>query len=67
MGGMGETQKPLTDLGLAKLLRPYGIQSGTVRGDNDVTGKGYYSGPLRTLSPVISPSRGFNPSHRHKP
>ena len=50
-GAWGKAQKPLTDVGLSKLLRPYGIRSGTVRGDNDVTGKGYY---LRSFEDAFS-------------
>jgi hypothetical protein len=50
-GAWGKAQKPLTDVGLSKVLRPYGIRSGTVRGDNDVTGKGYY---LRSFEDAFS-------------
>jgi hypothetical protein len=60
-GAWGKAQKPLTDVGLSKLLRPYGIRSGTVRGDNDVTGKGYY---LRSFEDAFSrylPFPGFQP------
>ncbi len=38
----GKARKPITDLGLAKLLRPYGIRSGTIRLAEGVTAKGYH-------------------------
>lgn len=38
----GKSRKPLTDTGLASLLRPYGVRSGTVRLDDGSTPKGYY-------------------------
>ncbi len=42
----GKTKKPLADVGLAALLRPYGIRSDTVRSENaqgnPERGKGYY-------------------------
>lgn len=54
-GTWGRTKKPLTDTGLASLLRPYRIRSGTIRGEdalgNSVTGKGYY---LRSFEDVFS-------------
>ena len=37
--------KPLNARGLARLLKPYGVRSGSVR-DGDQTGKGYMRGCL---------------------
>ena len=53
-GAWGKAQKPLTDTGLAGLLRPYRIRSNTVRGegnDRNVVGKGYY---LRSFEDAFS-------------
>ena len=51
----GSRRKPLTDLGLASLLRPYGIRSSTVRVEDasgkTVRGKGYF---LRSFEDVFS-------------
>jgi hypothetical protein len=58
--------------GLARLLRPFGIQPRTVRFDDDKTAKGYhreYFEPvwMRYLpAPITSPERSSQPSHRHK-
>jgi hypothetical protein len=38
----GKAKKPLTDTGLAKLLRPFGVHSTNVRSEHDAVGKGYY-------------------------
>ena len=51
----GKSRKPLTDLGLASLLRPYGVRSSTVRVEDAsgqvVRGKGYF---LRSFEDVFS-------------
>ena len=51
----GKSRKPLTDLGLASFLRPYGVHSSTVRVEDAsgqiVRGKGYF---LRSLEDVFS-------------
>jgi Protein of unknown function (DUF3631)/Bifunctional DNA primase/polymerase, N-terminal len=50
----GKSRKPLTDTGLAGLLRPYWIRSNTVRGegsDRNVVGKGYL---LRSFEDAFS-------------
>jgi Protein of unknown function (DUF3631) len=47
----GKSRKPLTDTGLAGLLRPYRIRSNTVRGDGNDRGKGYY---LRSFEDTFS-------------
>lgn len=41
-GAFGKTKKPLTDVGLAALLRPYGVRSATARLDDGGRSKGYY-------------------------
>jgi hypothetical protein len=62
-GAWGRAKKPLTDSGLAALLRPYGIRSGTIREEGAaITGKGYY---LRSFNDVFSrylPIPPFQPS-----
>jgi hypothetical protein len=45
-GVWGKSRKPLTDTGLAALLRPYGIRSATVRGEGSDRGKGYFLRPF---------------------
>jgi hypothetical protein len=62
----GKSRKPLTDTGLAGLLRPYRIRSGTIRGEGsgkDGTGKGYY---LRSFEDAFSRYLPISqPSTRH--
>ena len=59
----GKSRKPLTDTGLASLLRPYGVHSSTVReplASPNVRGKGYF---LRSFKDVFSrylPSSGLS-------
>jgi hypothetical protein len=50
-GAWGKAQKPMTDTGLAGLLRPYRIRSTTVRGEGNVVGKGYL---LRSFEDAFS-------------
>ena len=50
-GAWGKSRKPLTDTGLAGLLRPYRIRSNTVRGEGSDRGKGYY---LRSFEDAFS-------------
>jgi Protein of unknown function (DUF3631) len=50
-GAWGKAQKPMTDTGLAGLLRPYRIRSNTVRGEGSDRGKGYY---LRSFEDAFS-------------
>ena len=50
-GAWGKAQKPLTDTGLAGLLRPYRIRSATVRGEGSDRGKGY---SLRSFEDAFS-------------
>jgi hypothetical protein len=38
----GRSKKPITGMGLAALLRPYGVRSGTIRTKAGTTPKGYY-------------------------
>jgi putative DNA primase/helicase len=63
-GVWGKSRKPLTDTGLAALLRPYGVRSGTVRLDDGTTPKGYY---LRSFNDVFSRYLPIPPSNPPDP
>jgi putative DNA primase/helicase len=57
----GRARKPMTDVALARLLKAYGIRSGSVRLDDGSTPKGYYLRSFqeafgRYLAPISSPS-----------
>jgi hypothetical protein len=47
----GRARKPITDMGLAALLRPYGVHSGTVWLSEIMSAKGYY---LRSFEIVFA-------------
>jgi putative DNA primase/helicase len=54
-GAWGKARKPMTDMGLASVLRPYGVRSSTVRSEDAVgnveRGKGYF---LRSFEDAFS-------------
>lgn len=56
--------KPFTARQLAKLLKPYGVHSRTVRFDDDRTAKGFL---VDQFKPVWTRYLAPNPSHGHKP
>jgi hypothetical protein len=63
----GRARKPITDVALARLLRSYGIRSGSIRVDDGSTPKGYYLRSFqeafaRYLPPITSSSSA---SRRH--
>ena len=68
MGRVGKSKKATDGHGLAALLRPYGIRSSTVRGEEmEPQGQRLLSAVLRgRLFPLPPYSRGFNPSQRAK-
>ncbi len=60
--------KPLSARVLARLLKPYGVQSRTVRFDDDTTAKGYlreqFETPWSRYLPVSPPSKGHKVTTR---
>ncbi len=59
----GKAKKPMTDMGLAKLLRPYGIRSGTIRLADDVTLKGYHRHAFEDAFARYLPDSGVSSRH----
>jgi Protein of unknown function (DUF3631) len=59
--------KPLSQNGLARLLKPLKIRPGTKRIDGEKTAKGYDLFQFDdAFSRYLGQEEGFNPSHRHK-
>jgi hypothetical protein len=59
--------KPLSQNGLARLLKPLKIRPGTKRFPGENTAKGYYLSDFDdAFSRYLGQEGGFNPSHRHK-
>jgi hypothetical protein len=64
-GAWGRARKPMTDMGLAALLRTYGVHSGTVWLSEITSAKGYY---LRSFESVFARYLPFSGvSGRQKP
>jgi len=58
--------KPLSQNGLARLLKPLKIRPGTKRIDGEQTAKGYYLADFDdAFSRYLGQEARFNPSHRH--
>ena len=58
--------KPLSQNGLARLLKPLKIRPGTKRIDGEKTAKGYYLADFDdAFSRYLGQGEEFNPSHRH--
>jgi hypothetical protein len=64
--GEWKVGKPLSQNGLARLLKPLKIRPGTKRIDGEKTAKGYHLSDFDdAFRRYLSRNGGFNPSHRH--
>src|SRR5262249_36499187 len=64
----GRKAKPLTPSQLARLLRPFGVHSQTIRIDENKTARGYVRESLEEpWQRYVTPKTESEPSHRHNP
>ena len=64
-GAYGKARKPITDVQLARLLKPFGARSKNVRIGQDEVAKGYRRDAIAAAYTRYVQSFDFNPLHRY--